>query len=581
MTPLSRRRLLRTGASAVLAAGLGIGLLTAVPPAPAEPAGVGVPVFRGGAVVAWGDHGRAPGDVPASLDGKIVTAVAGGNEYSVALTSDGRLTIWGSADEAPAELLGKTVTAIAAGSRHVLALTSDGVVTAWGDDGDGQSTVPPALAGRTVTAIAAGGQHSLALTNDGRLTGWGLDQDGEATPPASLDGKVVTAIAAGDEHSLALTSDGTIAAWGEDNRGQATVPDSLVGKTVTAIAAGNSHSLALTSDGTITVWGETEHGEADVPTGLAGKTVVAIASSAEAEHSLALTDDGRAWVWGADYDGQLDVPPGFEHQIVTALAAGSNHSLAVTTSFAAERAPSIVGTPLVGQSLAADAGRYTAKPDQLTYTWHADGTPVGSGSTFTPTAAQAGRRITVQVTAAKTGHAPVVTTSAASQPVIGPPTIELTTTRAALRRGQTATLTWASTFASTVTASGAWTGARTPAGTLTIKPTRVGTTSYVLTATNSAGTATARARVRVIRPAARLRVQATVGKNVRVTVRGLEAGEHYTIRLGKRKVAGGTAKNAKPLVRAVKLPKKAGRVTLRVTGDQPDRTGSVRIRVRR
>lgn len=575
MTPLPRR-LLRAAAGAALAGSLGFGLLTPLPAARSEPVGVPVPAFRGGALAGWG--AETVSTPPASLEGKTVTAVAAGADHSLVLTSDGTVTAWGENGfgqvTLPDSLNGQTVGAIAALYYHSLAIVSDGTIVAWGRNHAGQATVPDSLTGKIVTAVAAGRGHSLALTSEGTAIAWG-----DSTAPASLSDKNVTAVAAGRDHSLALTSDGRVTAWGRNDEGQATVPDSLTGKTVIAIAAGGYHSLALTGDGAVTAWGDNDSGQATVPASLAGETVTAIAAGTD--HSLALTSDGTVIGWGSGDDGQVPTPSAVDGRIVTAIAGGGSHTLAIATGFAAERAPILTGSPVVGRLLTADAGRYTAKPDQLTYTWHADGTPVGSGSTFTPTAAQAGRRITVQVTAAKTGHAPVVTTSAASQPVIGPPTIDLTTTRAALRRGQTATLTWASTFASTVTASGAWTGARTPAGTLTIKPTRVGTTSYVLTATNSAGTATARARVRVIRPAARLRVQATVGKNVRVTVRGLEAGEHYTIRLGKRKVAGGTAKNAKPLVRAVKLPKKAGRVTPRVTGDQPDRTGSVRIRVRR
>ena len=73
----------------------------------------------------------------------------------------------------PATLDGKTVTAIAAGDGHSLALTTDGTITAWGWNDFGQATVPGTLDGKIVTAIAAGELHSLALTDDGTLTAWG------------------------------------------------------------------------------------------------------------------------------------------------------------------------------------------------------------------------------------------------------------------------------------------------------------------------------------------------------------------------------------------------------------------------
>jgi len=67
---------------------------------------------------------------------------------------------------------------------------------------------------------------------------------------------------------------------------------------------------------------------------------------------------------------------------------------------------------------------------------------------------------------------------------------------------------------------------------------------------------------------------------MKVTVRGLDAGEAYTIRVGRTKIAG-HARKAGPVVRRVRLPGRPGRVVVRVTGDQPDRTGRTKIGVAR
>ena len=103
------------------------------------------------------------------------------------------------------------------------------------------------------------------------------------------------------------------------------------------------------------------------------------------------------------------------------------------------------------------------------------------------------------------------------------------------------------------------------------------------TATNATGSTTAQVQVRVTRPAARLKVKTAAkggaGARVKVTIRGLEAGERYTIRIGKKKVATGTTKNARPLVRKITLPKASGRATIRVVGDQSDRTGTAKVRI--
>ena len=75
---------------------------------------------------------------------------------------------------------GTTVTAIAGGTQHSLALTSSGQVLAWGYNADGElgngtttdSSIPIAVSlpsGTTVTAVAGGFYHSLALTSSGQV----------------------------------------------------------------------------------------------------------------------------------------------------------------------------------------------------------------------------------------------------------------------------------------------------------------------------------------------------------------------------------------------------------------------------
>ncbi len=137
---------------------------------------------------------------------------------------------------------GAEVTAVAGGDAHSLAVTSAGTVLAWGRNrvgqlGDGSNInrstpvdvrLPP---GTTVTAVAAGFNHSLALTSTGTVLAWGDNStgqlgDGTATnrsTPVAVSfppGTVITAVAAGGVHSLALTSAGTVFAWGDNSSAQ-------------------------------------------------------------------------------------------------------------------------------------------------------------------------------------------------------------------------------------------------------------------------------------------------------------------------------------------------------------------------
>jgi alpha-tubulin suppressor-like RCC1 family protein len=138
------------------------------------------------------------------------------------------------------------VTAIAGGQDHSLALKSNGTVWAWGKgqsgqlgDGNFYSTgnlgvaTPVQVIGLTnVTAIAAGGIHSLALKADGTVWAWGDNQSGqlgngiffigEAAPVQVIGLSKIVAIACAGSHNLALESlpDGVIWAWGSGANGE-------------------------------------------------------------------------------------------------------------------------------------------------------------------------------------------------------------------------------------------------------------------------------------------------------------------------------------------------------------------------
>ncbi len=75
-------------------------------------------------------------------------------------------------------------------------------------------------------------------------------------------------------------------------------------------------------------------------------------------------------------------------------------------------------------------------------------------------------------------------------PAITPaPTLTLAITATRLRaKSDSGLMTWTATNAATCTASGGWTGSQTPAGSLWIKPSTTGTTTYSLECTGAGGT---------------------------------------------------------------------------------------------
>ncbi|WP_019901379.1 Ig-like domain repeat protein [Salinispora arenicola] len=313
-----------------------------------------------------GDGTTIDSSTPVDVDlpaGTTITAIAGSDANSFALTSTGAVLAWGN--NTGGELgdgtntdrttpvavklpTGTTVTAIAVGTFHTLALTSTGVLLAWGGNGfgelgDGTTTarnepVPVNVpAGTTITAIAGGRGHSLALTSTGTVLAWGKNNEGQlgdgtnanSTTPVDVDlppGTTVTAIAGGGSNSFALTSAGTVLAWGLNSSGQlgdgtttnrSTPVDVNLppGTTVTAIAGGDRHSLALTSAGTVLAWGLNSSGQlgdgtttdstTPVDVNLPPDTTITAITAHDGSHSLALTSTGTILAWGSNSSGEL------------------------------------------------------------------------------------------------------------------------------------------------------------------------------------------------------------------------------------------------------------------------------------
>ncbi|MEV6249302.1 hypothetical protein AB0M38_24285 [Streptomyces sp. NPDC051742] len=72
----------------------------------------------------------------------------------------------------------------------------------------------------------------------------------------------------------------------------------------------------------------------------------------------------------------------------------------------ATAAPYVTGTVRVGRTLTLNRGTWTPAPTSYTYQWYANGRAItgATRTTFTPASAQRGMRITVKVTAQRTGH---------------------------------------------------------------------------------------------------------------------------------------------------------------------------------
>jgi alpha-tubulin suppressor-like RCC1 family protein len=296
-------------------------------------------------------------NVPA---GVRFASIAGGGGHALALDTSGHAWGWGvngsgqlgngstrpTPDPGTATMpSGITFTAIAAGENHSLALDRNGRAWAWGYNhwgqlGNGSTTnslVPAAVtmpSGVEFTAIAAG-VHSIAVDNSGQAWGWGYNRDGELGDGTTEDrstpvrvrmpaGVHFTGITAGADFTVALDQDGHAWSWGHNDSGelglgtsgQRSTPVQLAlpaGIAFTTIKAEGGHTVALDRNGQVWTWGFTT---VDNP----GPSIVVISSPTEItmpggvvfstvavgiDHSLALDQSGQAWAWGDDLNHQL------------------------------------------------------------------------------------------------------------------------------------------------------------------------------------------------------------------------------------------------------------------------------------
>ena len=274
----------------------------------------------------WTETGHDPGRRIQKEPVQIlsnVRAVNAGSEFAMALTNDGALWYWGSANGLPQqdgsvtlddyttekpydfalsrqrEVLGRCipvpvkimegVTSFAAGTTSALAVLEGGSAWAWGLNNYGQcgnGSYKPL----TGDASAIGGDPQISLNGE-PLSGFGI-LGSELTPVRVQGVNGVRAVAAGGSpisggllgefpYGLALTSEGALYGWGccfwgqlTGISGDAAIPETWkkfsydvqtvpkhVMDGVTAVDAGGAHTLVLKADGTLWGFGDNWNGQ--------------------------------------------------------------------------------------------------------------------------------------------------------------------------------------------------------------------------------------------------------------------------------------------------------------------------------
>ena len=177
---------------------------------------------------------------------------------------------------------------------------------------------------------------------------------------------------------------------------------------------------------------------------------VAIAGATGSSYALVAADLGRRITVTA-----TAAKAGYASLAKTSAATSTVLAAPAPTAFAVAPKPTIVGTPTVGQPLTAAPGSWSPAPTAFAYRWLSNGVAVAgeTGTTFTPRAVDARKRITVTVTASRDGYATSARTSVAGAVVLAAPVV----TPGKFSTIPTPTISGAAQVGATLTAApGAW-----------------------------------------------------------------------------------------------------------------------------
>ena len=274
---------------------------------------------------------------------KGVKNLNGFADFTVGLSTDGRVFVWGNTEDGlgkfdlekiPARIKEEGAVAVAAGKDHIVAVSKGGEIIVWGDDSCGQygfaeklNAIPMSKAlGRgvdptRVRALTCGYQATALVLEDGRAYLWG---NCNAVPnlPSMQNLLGVKQVEFTNALAVALLEDGSIYTGGEEyfraavsstTGRQAALHSYLQGKRVVELAADNKCIALLTDEGELIVAGAFENGEDSLPALAEGEYFQALVGGTR--HFVGVTNFGNAYAWGNNSYGQCRLGKGQAEEV--------------------------------------------------------------------------------------------------------------------------------------------------------------------------------------------------------------------------------------------------------------------------
>lgn len=213
-------------------------------------------------VYGWGnnafDQTILPSDVKSLIDREGgVQKIGAGDQYSVVLTNEGTIKVWGSTLPNRLNLISrkydKNVKDFATGSVNILLVTMNNEVEVIGSKGSELDTaIPEELVNGEVeiVQIARSQKSGSAIDADGKLWTWGSASENIRNAPELEENAVQ--LVAGREHTLVLTESGKIQAWGKHDHDVTTTPE---GDGYQRIFADFYNNYAFKDESTYESWG--------------------------------------------------------------------------------------------------------------------------------------------------------------------------------------------------------------------------------------------------------------------------------------------------------------------------------------